>query len=78
MKPTGVFVDAHDVVYVCDSLADEVLVFDPDGVLLERWDLAAIVGSVTEPEDIVLDPTGRHVYIGEVRGHRVLHLMRGE
>ena len=75
-KPTGVFVDADDNVYVCDSLADEVLVFDVDGVALERWDLEAIVGSASEPEDIVIDASGTHIYIAEVRGHRVLHLTR--
>lgn len=75
-KPTGVFVDARDEVYVCDALADEVLVFGTDGSPLERWDLEAIVGAASEPEDIVLDSTGTHIYIGEVRGHRVLHLMR--
>ncbi len=75
-KPTGVFVDARDEVYVCDALADEVLVFDTDGSPVERWDLEAIVGAASEPEDIVLDSTGTHIYIGEVRGHRVLHLMR--
>lgn len=76
IKPTGIFVDARDEVYVCDSLADEVLVFDADGAPIERWDLEAITGFVSEPEDLVLDPTGTHIYIGEVRGHRVLHLMR--
>lgn len=76
VKPTGVFVDARDRVFVCDSLADEVLVFDADGTPLERWDLAEIVGSRSEPEDIVIDATGTHVYIAEVLGHRVLHLVR--
>jgi DNA-binding beta-propeller fold protein YncE len=76
VKPTGVFVDARDLVHVCDSLADRVLVFDVDGAAIERWDLAAIVGSSSEPEDIVIDTAGTHIYIGEVRGHRVLHLMR--
>lgn len=75
VKPTGVFVDARDRVYVCDSLADTVFVFDAEGAALERWDLAAIVGSPSEPEDIVIDDTGADVYIGEVRGHRVLHLI---
>ena len=74
VKPTGVFVAARDRVYVCDSLADLVLVFDPDGAAIQRWDLATIVGSPSEPEDIVIDESGEHIYIGEVRGHRVLHL----
>ncbi len=76
LKPTGVFVDAFDVVYVCDSLADAVLLFDPEGRPLERWDLAAIVGSASEPEDVVIDPAGEHIYLGDVRNHRVLHLVR--
>lgn len=76
VKPTGVFVDARDRIYVCDSLADAVLVFDSEGGPLERWDLETMVGSRSEPEDIVIDPTGTHIYIGEVRGHRVLHLSR--
>jgi len=76
VKPTGVFVDASDRVYVCDSLADTIYVFDTAGNVLERWDLAAIVGSRSEPEDIVIDAAGVHIYIGEVRGHRVLHLVR--
>jgi hypothetical protein len=76
MKPTGVFVDAADVVYVCDSLAQTVGLFDAEGALLDQWDLKAILGFDTEPEDIVLDRAGRHIYLGEVRGHRVLHLLR--
>ncbi len=75
-KPTGVFVDADDVVHVCDSLADEVLRFAADGSFLGRWSLTEVVGETSEPEDIVLDPTGAHLYIGEVRNHRVLHLVR--
>ena len=76
VKPTGVFVDAGDVVYVCDSLADAVFLFDGEGTVLGRWDLTAIVGSVSEPEDIVIDATGTHIYIADVRNHRVMHLMR--
>lgn len=74
MKPTGVFVDARDIVYVCDSLADAVLLFDVDGNFIRRWDLAAIVGSASEPEDIVLDAAGKHIYIADVLSHRVIHL----
>jgi hypothetical protein len=33
-------------------------------------------GSPSEPEDIVIDATGTHIYIAEVLGHRVLHLTR--
>lgn len=76
VKPTGVFVDARDRVFICDSLANEVLVFDVDGTALERWNLTEIVGSPSEPEDIVIDATGTHIYIAEVLGHRVLHLTR--
>ena len=75
-KPTGVFVDGEDVVYVCDSLAEMVYLFDVDGAPLERWDLAVIYGAPSEPEDIVISPDGRDIYIGEVAGHRVLHLVR--
>lgn len=75
-KPTGVFVDARDLVYVCDSLAQTVGVFDVGGVLLERWYLPPILGEETEPEDIVLDAAGEHIYIAEVRNHRVYHLAR--
>lgn len=75
-KPTGVFVGANDVVYVCDSLAETVVVFDRDGGVLDRWFLRPILGEITEPEDIVLDPTGEHVYLVEVRNHRVHHLHR--
>lgn len=76
MKPTGVFVDATDTVYVCDSIAEAILLFDTDGNLVERWDLRAITTVRTEPEDIVLDPTGHHIFIAEVFGHRVLHFTR--
>ena len=76
VKPTGVFVDAFDQIYVCDSVAAEVLVFDSAGREIARWDVDAIVGSPTEPEDIVIDATGSDIYIGEVLGHRVLHLRR--
>ena len=74
-KPTGVFVDARDIVYVCDSLNAEVLTFATDGAELERWDLNSIIGFESEPEDIVIDATGTHIYVAEVRLHRVLHLM---
>jgi tripartite motif-containing protein 71 len=76
VKPTGVFVDGDDRVHVCDSLAQTVAIFATDGTLLERWNLLDIIGRVTEPEDIVIDPTGTHIYIGEVREHRVFHLTR--
>lgn len=36
IKPTGVFVDGDDVVYVCDSLAEMVYLFDADGAPLTR------------------------------------------
>lgn len=73
-KPTGVFVDATDTVYVCDSLAQAVLLFDSAGTFLRSWDLRAITGFATEPEDIVVDSSGRHIYLGEVLDHRVLYL----
>jgi DNA-binding beta-propeller fold protein YncE len=76
LKPTGVFVDSDDVVYVCDSLAEMVYVFDTDGNPLERWDLAEIYGERSEPEDIVISADGHDIFIGEVAGHRVLHLAR--
>lgn len=75
MKPTGVFVDARDRVYLCDSLAQAVYVFDVDGGLLEHWDLATILGTRSEPEDIVIDANGDHIYIAEVAQHRVYHLV---
>lgn len=74
-KPTGLYVDTNDVVYVCDSLAETIILFDVDGNLLDTWDLAAIYGSRSEPEDIVIDPDGEHIYVAEVFGHRVLHLL---
>jgi DNA-binding beta-propeller fold protein YncE len=74
LKPTGVFVDAEDIVYVCDSLADAVLLFDTEGTFLRAWDLAAIVGSASEPEDIVIDPAGEHIYVADVLNHRIVHL----
>jgi tripartite motif-containing protein 71 len=77
MKPTGVYVDGNDVVYVCDSLAEIVALFDVDGNPRGIWDLGEIVGTRTEPEDIIIDATGRHIYIGEVFGHTVLHLEMG-
>ncbi len=76
VKPTGVFVDVNDVVYVCDSLADRVFVFDTAGAPIQQWDLGAIVGFQSEPEDIVIDAAGQNIYIGEVLNHRVLHLVR--
>ena len=74
-KPTGVFVDARDVVYVCDSLAQTIALFDIEGTFIERWSLRDVVGE-SEPEDIVLDASGEHIYVVEVRFHRVHHLMR--
>ncbi|MBP6627838.1 MAG: hypothetical protein KA297_00315 [Kofleriaceae bacterium] len=76
LKPTGVFVDADDVVHVCDSLAQTIGLFDTDGVLLERWFLPDVLGEDSEPEDIVLDATGDHIYVAEVLKHRVYHLTR--
>jgi DNA-binding beta-propeller fold protein YncE len=73
-KPTGVFVDDADVVYVTDSLAQIIALFDTSGALLDLWDLAEIVGYRTEPEDIVIDAAGEHIYIAEVFRHSVLHL----
>lgn len=75
IKPTGVFVDTNDIVYVCDSLAEIVALFDIDGTHLASWDLAEIYGSKSEPEDIVIDAEGKHIYIAEVLGHRVIHLV---
>ena len=77
-KPTGVFVDARDVIYVCDSLAEMVVLFDRDGGVVDRWPLRSVLGEVSEPEDIVLDPTGQEIYLVEVRNHRVHHLQRRE
>lgn len=75
-KPTGVFVDALDQVHICDSLADEIVVFSGDGQQLETWDLEAIVGTPSEPEDIVISPDGVHIYIGDVLNHRAIYLIR--
>jgi DNA-binding beta-propeller fold protein YncE len=75
-KPTGVFVDAEDIVHVCDSLAQLVLRFDTDGRFIDQWFLRDIIGDDSEPEDIVIDAAGEHIYIGEVLRHRVLHLIR--
>lgn len=75
-KPTGVFVDAEDVIHVCDSVAETVYRFDRAGALIDRWSLPEILGTASEPEDIVIDATGSDLYIAEVRGHRVFHLTR--
>ncbi len=74
IKPTGVYVDTDDTIYVCDSLAQVVALFDTEGTLLDVWDLQEIYGSRSEPEDIVIDTAGEHIYISEVFEHRVLHL----
>ena len=68
------FVDARNIVYVCDSLAETVYLFDRDGGTLARWRLRDVLGDASEPEDIVLDDTGEHIYIVEVRQHRVHYL----
>ena len=78
LKPTGVFVSADQTVNVCDSLAEAVISYTTDGELIDQWDLRPLIGDRTEPEDIVLDPTGEHVYVVEVAGHRVFHLRRTE
>jgi len=75
-KPTGVFVDINDVVYLCDSLAQRVYIFDTEGSPLDLWDIGAIYGQPVEPEDIVISEDGHDIFIGEVRNHRVLHLTR--
>ncbi len=74
IKPTGVYVDKDDTIYVCDSLSQVVALFDTEGTLLDVWDLQEIYGSRSEPEDIVIDRAGEHIYIAEVFEHRVLHL----
>ena len=57
------------------SLAETVVLFDTEGRFLTKWDLAQIYGTRSEPEDIVIDAEGKHIYIAEVFGHRVLHLL---
>lgn len=74
-KPTGIYVDTRDTVYVCDSLAQLVLLFDVDGNFKQQWDLSEIYGQRSEPEDIVIDAAGKHIYVAEVAMHRVLHLV---
>ena len=59
-----------------DSLDEAILLFDVEGNPLERWSLPDFVDFETEPEDIVIDGAGEHIYIAEVRQHRVLHLVR--
>lgn len=75
-KPTGVFVDTRDVIYVCDSLAERILLFDRDGVVLEVWNMRDVLGEVSEPEDVVIDPTSGQIFVVEVRSHRVHRLTR--
>lgn len=75
-KPTGVFVDARDVVHVCDSLAERIVLFDPDGGVVETWNMRDVLGEVSEPEDVVIDPTGGNIVVVEVRSHRVHRLRR--
>jgi DNA-binding beta-propeller fold protein YncE len=75
IKPTGIYVDSNDTVYVCDSLAQLVLLFDVEGKSLGKWDLEKIYGERSEPEDIVIDADGKHIYVAEVYRHRVLHLL---
>ena len=75
-KPTGVYVDVNDVVYICDSLAELIVLFNTDGQHLETWNLRAIVGTRTEPEDIVIDSRTGDIYIAEVFEHSVIHLRR--
>lgn len=75
-KPTGVFVDAEDRIYVCDALEDEIVIFDTNGTRLSTWDVTAIVGSPSETEDIVITADGVHIYLGDVRNHRVIYLRR--
>lgn len=74
IKPTGVYVDTRDIVYICDSLAQVVALFDTTGTLIDVWDLEKIYGRRSEPEDIVIDSAGEHIYIAEVYEHSVLHL----
>ena len=74
VKPTGVFVDARDIVYVCDSLAETVILFDREGGVVDRWSLRDVLGQPSEPEDIVLDSTGEHIYVVEVKSHLVHYL----
>ncbi|MBN4050131.1 NHL repeat-containing protein [Desulfobulbus sp. AH-315-M07] len=75
-KPTGVFVDASDRIYVCDSLNDAIVIFNSFGQKLTTWDLTAIVGSLSEPEDIIITADGKHMYLGDVLNHRVIYLQR--
>ncbi len=75
-KPTGVFVDAKDRIYVCDSFADKVAIYNTEGQRLATWDLGAIVGSPSEPEDIIITADGVHIYIGDVLNHRVVYIKR--
>lgn len=76
IKPTGIFVGADDIVYVCDSLASRIFLFEPEGRVREIWDMDAAANEMIEPEDVVVDPTGVHAYVAEVRSHSVLHFVR--
>ena len=74
VKPTGIFVDSANTIYVCDSKRQTVSLFDTDGTPIQEWQLFDILGTATEPEDIVIDSDLNHLYIAEVLGHRVYHL----
>lgn len=74
MKPTGIYVDTNDTVYVCDSLAQVIVLYDTEGVVQAIWNIEQIYGERSEPEDVVITPDGADIYIGEVYRHRVLHL----
>ena len=71
-RPTGVFVDDEETVYVCE-LTQRISIFDAKGKLLARWDSR---GEELEnalflaPHAIVVDSMG-DLYVGEVPGTTV-------
>jgi len=67
IRPTDLFIDDEDTVYICD-LADRVNIYTIDGKLLSQW---AAEGTVREkalfiaPHAIAVDSQGS-IYVGEV------------
>jgi len=68
IRPTGVCIDQHGDIYVCE-LARRISIFDSSGHLLARWGNPSTGGAGDDlfhaPHAIAVDPEGS-IYLGEV------------
>jgi len=71
IAPTNVAVDLDGLVYVVDSFADHILVFDPDGEPVRSvGGIGSGPGRFARPRGVAFDSDG-HLYVVDAMTHRV-------